>query len=153
MMISLIQDYHTGKPTFKRKIRKSPGIINSSAFPPGWTKLCNMHQEGRTFKLFLVGSGFTGHIGTRELSRVDSAGAMRQGVKSFVKNENCSLKETPNSFKKWSLNLWWSSNKTIIEVENITKAATFNSFLHLSYKNTQLLFLWQCFLIFSWGKH
>ena len=31
--------------------------------------------------------------------------------------------------------------ETIIEPENITKAATFNSFLHLSYKNTQLLFL------------
>ena len=28
-----------------------------------------------------------------------------------------------------------------MEVENITKAATFNSSLHLSYKNTQLLFL------------
>ena len=31
---------------------------------------------------------------------------------------------------------------------NITKAATFKSFLHLSYKNTQLLFLWQFFKIF-----
>ena len=63
------------------------------------------------------------------------------------------LKETCNSFKKWSLNLWWISNKTIIEVENIAKAVTFNSFLHLHYKNTQLLFLWQCFLIFSWDKY
>ena len=27
-----------------------------------------------------------------------------------------------------------------MEVENITKAATFKGFLHLSYKNTQLLF-------------
>ena len=33
-------------------------------------------------------------------------------------------------------------NKTIMEVGNITKAAIFKSFLHLSYKNTQLLFLW-----------
>ena len=33
------------------------------------------------------------------------------------------------------------SNKTIMEVGNITKAATFKSFLHQSYKNTQLLFL------------
>ena len=31
-------------------------------------------------------------------------------------------------------------NKTIIEVGNIKKAATFESFVHLSYKNTQLLF-------------
>ena len=37
-------------------------------------------------------------------------------------------------------NLWWISNKSIIEVWSITKAATFNSFLHLNYKNTQLLF-------------
>ena len=29
-----------------------------------------------------------------------------------------------------------------MEVKNITKAATFKTFLHLSYKNTQLLFLW-----------
>ena len=63
------------------------------------------------------------------------------------------LKETRSSFKKWPLNLRWTSSKTIIEVENITKAATFKSFPRLSYKNTQLLFLWQYFLIFSWDKH
>ena len=51
------------------------------------------------------------------------------------------LKEMRNSFKKWPLKLWWISNKTIMEVGNITKVATFKSFLHLSYKNTQLLFL------------
>ena len=38
------------------------------------------------------------------------------------------LKETRNSFKKWPLNYWWISNKTIMEVGNITKAATFKSF-------------------------
>ena len=32
--------------------------------------------------------------------------------------------------------------------ENITKAATFKSLLRLSYKITQLIFLWQCFLMF-----
>ena len=63
------------------------------------------------------------------------------------------LKETHNSFKKWPLNLWWISSKTIIEVRNITKVATFKSSLHWSYKNLQLLFLWQCFLIFSKNKH
>ena len=62
------------------------------------------------------------------------------------------LKEKHNSFKKWPLNLWWNSNKTIKEVENITKAVTFKSFHNLSYKNSQLLFLRQCFLIFSWEK-
>ena len=48
------------------------------------------------------------------------------------------LKETRNSFKKLPLNLWWISNKTIMEIGNVTKAATFKSFLHQSYKNTQL---------------
>ena len=56
------------------------------------------------------------------------------------------LKETYNSLKKWPLILWWVSNKTIMEVGNIKKAATFKSFLHLSYKNLQWLFLWPCFL-------
>ena len=39
-----------------------------------------------------------------------------------------SLKEKRNSFKEWSLNLWWISNKTIMEFGNITKAATFEMF-------------------------
>ena len=34
------------------------------------------------------------------------------------------------------LNPWCISGKTIIEVGNITKAATFKICLHLSYKNT-----------------
>ena len=38
------------------------------------------------------------------------------------------LKETRNSFKKWPLNLGWIPNKAIMEVGNITKAATFKSF-------------------------
>ena len=50
------------------------------------------------------------------------------------------LKEMRNSFNKGPLNLWWISNKTIVEVGNIAKAATFKSYLHLSYKNTQWLF-------------
>ena len=57
------------------------------------------------------------------------------------------LQETRNSFKKWSLNLWWISNKTMMGIGNVTKAATFKSFLHQSYKNIQLLFLWRCFLM------
>ena len=36
--------------------------------------------------------------------------------------------------------LLMDSNKTIMEVGNIAKATTFESFPHLSYKNTQLLF-------------
>ena len=49
-----------------------------------------------------------------------------------------------------------------MEVQDIAKAAILKSFIHLSYKNTQLLFMWQCFLIFFirkkltddfWGLH
>ena len=58
----------------------------------------------------------------------------------LIYNEQLTLKETRNSFKKWPFDLWWISNKTIMEVENVTKAATFISFLHLNYKNIQLLF-------------
>ena len=45
-----------------------------------------------------------------------------------------------------------------MEIGNVTKAATFKSFLHLIYENTQLPFLGQCFLILTltddfWGLH
>ena len=49
-----------------------------------------------------------------------------------------------------------------MEIGNVTKAASFKNFLRQSYKNTQSLFLWQCFLIFFmrqtltndfWGLH
>ena len=43
---------------------------------------------------------------------------------------NLNLRETRNSFRH--LNLSWISNKTIMRVGNITKAATFESFLHVS---------------------
>ena len=45
------------------------------------------------------------------------------------------LKEKHNLFKKWLLNLWSISDKTIMAVGNIKTAASFKSFLHLSYKN------------------
>ena len=56
-------------------------------------------------------------------------------------------KETHNLYKNWSLNLWSTSNKNIMEHGNVRKATTFKSFLNQCYKNTQLFFLWQCFLI------
>ena len=49
-----------------------------------------------------------------------------------------------------------------MEVQDIAKAAILKSFIRLSYKNTQLLFMSQCFLIFFmrnkltddfWGLH
>ena len=43
--------------------------------------------------------------------------------------------------QKVTFELLMDFTQAIIEVENITKAAAFKSFLHLSYKNTQLLFL------------
>ena len=55
--------------------------------------------------------------------------------------------------QKVTSNPWRVSNKTIIEVGNITKTAIFKSVPHLLYKNKKLLFLWQCFLILSWEKH
>ena len=45
-----------------------------------------------------------------------------------------------NLLKKGPLDPWWVSNKTLIKVGNIAKAATFKCFLHLNYKNTQLFF-------------
>ena len=59
------------------------------------------------------------------------------------------VKNIRKSFKKWSLNLWLISNKTIMEVGNITETSTFKSFLQLSYKNTQLLFFVTVLFYFS----
>ena len=42
--------------------------------------------------------------------------------------------------QKVTFNLWWSSNKTIMEVGNITKAVNSKSFLHLSYKTHDYFF-------------
>ena len=62
---------------------------------------------------------------------------------------------------EWPLNLWWISNKTIMEVGNITKAATFKSFLHLSYQHTITFLVTVLFNLFRrqtlnddfWGWH
>ena len=66
-----------------------------------------------------------------------------------------------NSFKKWPLELWWISNKTLMKVGNITKAATFKSFLHLSYKTCNYFFCDSAFSFYMrkkvsdgfWGLH
>ena len=52
------------------------------------------------------------------------------------------FKETVQFFQKVAFEplMDFKKKKTIMEVGNITKAATFKSFHHLSYKNTQLLF-------------
>ena len=70
------------------------------------------------------------------------------GKNSKTPNIVIFLKETRKSFKKWLLNLWWFSDKTIMEIGNVTKAATFKNFLHQSYKNTNtfsVTMLFNCF--------
>ena len=46
------------------------------------------------------------------------------------------LKRNEQFVQKVTFELWRTSNKTIMEIGNVTKAATFKSFLHQSYKNT-----------------
>ena len=46
-----------------------------------------MHRGSGKFKLFSAGSGFTGQIFTGELSVMNSAGALRQGVKDVICKE------------------------------------------------------------------
>ena len=79
----------------------------------------------------------------KEINRLISKGMSNIYLKVTIEKNWCSqnfvflsLKETHNSFKKHPLNPWCISGKTIIEVGNITKAATFKICLHLSYKNT-----------------
>ena len=59
------------------KFKKLPGNINYSTFPPGWTKLCNIHRGCVKLKLFSLASCFTGRVFTRELSGVDSQTATK----------------------------------------------------------------------------
>ena len=59
------------------KFKKLPGNINYSTFPPGWTKLCNIHRRCVKLKLFSLASCFTGRVFTRELSGVDSQTATK----------------------------------------------------------------------------
>ena len=54
---------------------------------------------------------------------------------SFSKKNIIYFKETRSLFKKWPLNLWWISNKTIMEFGDIMEAANFKIFLYLSYNN------------------
>ena len=67
-----------------------------------------------------------------------------------------------NSFKKQPFNLWWISNKTIMEIENVSKAVTFKSFAHQIIKTHNYFFLRQYFSIifmrqtltdYFWGLH
>ena len=59
------------------KFKNLPGNINYSTFPPGWTKLCNIHRGCVKLKLFSLASCFTGRVFTRELSGVDSQTATK----------------------------------------------------------------------------
>ena len=48
--------------------------------------------------------------------------------------------------QKVIFNLWWISNKTVMEIGNLTKTATFKSFFQQVYKNTLLSFFWVFFV-------
>ena len=63
------------------------------------------------------------------------------------------IKGNAQFVQKVIFNLWWISNKTVIEIGNVRKTATFKSFLHQSYKNTQLSFFVSVFKLFLWEKH
>ena len=64
-----------------------------------------------------------------------------------------SVKGNAQFVEKVTFELWWISNKTIMEVGNTIKTAAMKSLLLLSYKNRQLVFCGQCFSIFSGDKH
>ena len=51
-------------------------------------------------------------------------------------------------FKQTIIELFMDFKQTIIELGNIAKAATFKSFLHLSYENTHYFFVTVLFNIF-----
>ena len=67
------------------------------------------------------------------------------------------LKETRNSFKKWSLNCWWILNKTIMEVENnrdthqldVIFSACFNVWRLLIYRTMSSLFVQEILAMYS----
>ena len=50
---------------------KSSGNTNDSTFPLRLAKLCNMVSGSAIFKLHSLGSGFTNHILTGELYRLE----------------------------------------------------------------------------------
>ena len=66
-----------------------------------------MHRGGRKFKLLSAGSGFKGQIFTGELSGVDSAGALRQGVL-----RTCCGNVTFN---------WWQESEKSLSIEKHKK--------------------------------
>ena len=56
------------------------------------------------------------------------------------KENICTIKRNEQFLQKVTFQPLMDFKQTIIEVGNITKAATFKSFDPLNYKNTQLLF-------------
>ena len=72
------------------------------------------------------------------------------------------LKRNAQFVQKLAFEALMDLNKTIMEIRNVTKAATFKSFSQLSYKYSQLLFFATVFLIIVmrqtltddfWGLH
>ena len=62
------------------KLQKFTGEHQQFKISLGETQITNTHQGGRKSKPFSPGTDFVGLIFTGELSGVDSAGVLRQGV-------------------------------------------------------------------------
>ena len=79
--------------------RKSPGNIYGSIFPVGLTNYVICIGEMGNSNFFSAGSGFAGQIFTEEVSWVDSARALKQGVITMPR---------PNKIL-YSNNYYWSN--------------------------------------------
>ena len=70
-------------------------------------------------------------------------------LETFAKTNFCfqNLKETRNLFKKWPLDSWWISNKSLWKLEMLQKLLLLKIFFTKVIKTQNHFFLVQCFLI------
>ena len=121
------------------KFSKSRGLESVSIFrgvlleKRGWL----FHGEGG-------GEGCNFYIKNKLKSEIFNNKKQKTFINKNVITKN--LKETRTFIKKVTFEpLMDFKQNHCGSVGNITKAATFKSFFHSSYKNTQWLLLWQCF--------
>ena len=62
------------------KLKNSPENVNDLIYLSRWAKLCDIHRAGRKSTPFPQGSEFAGQIFIGELSKVDLAEALEQGL-------------------------------------------------------------------------
>ena len=90
--------------THRVKPKNSLGTISGRVFFPGWNKLwyiVGVGGGGKKSKRFFPGEWFTEQIFIGELSGVDSAGVLRQGVRVTTSNS-----EWYNDLQQMSENKW-----------------------------------------------